>query len=104
VHSDHLVLRLVIVGGALLAVLAHRVVQVLAPTVVVGGVVILIGVHRPEVLGERAQRRGQLLIGRRGRRPCGGSAITGQRNGPQERRFGMRSTNVTSVCQLLALS
>ena len=57
------------------------------PAVVVGRVVVGVGVHRPQILGQRAQRRGQLLVGRLGRRPGGGPAVAGQRNGPQQRCF-----------------
>lgn len=81
VHPHHRVLDLVIVGFEPLTVATlfrgDRAVGVVEP----------VGVHGPQVVGQRAQRRGQLLVGRFRRGPRGGAAVAGQRHRAQQRRL-----------------
>ena len=77
-HPHHRMFRLVVVGDELLAVFAHRVRHHFLPAVDVSGVVVGVGVHRPQILGERAQWRGQQLVRGLRVRPCGGAAVVGQ--------------------------
>jgi len=61
-------------------------------------------VHRPQVLGQRAQGSGQLVVGHSVDAHVVVPPYSGSVTARSSEAFGIRSTNVTSVCQLLALS
>ena len=103
VHPHHRVVGLVVVGDELLAVLAFGVGQQPAGRVDLG-VVVRVGVHRPETVGQLLQRGGQLLIGGYGGGPGGGAAVGRQRDGPQDRGFGDAVDERDVGVPLLALS